>query len=65
MCIRDRLWGTTLFFTVLVTVLGKAAVMMNLWTRYTVMAIPGSLGITLVFFVVFASVAPMLGVSVE
>lgn len=59
------LWGTTLFFTVLVTVLGKAAVMMNLWTRYTVMAIPGSLGITLVFFVVFASVAPMLGVSVE
>lgn len=59
------IWGTTLFFTVLVTVLGKAAIVMNLWTRYTVMAIPGSLAITLVFFVVFATVAPVLGVSRE
>lgn len=59
------IWGTTLYFTVLVTVLGKAAIVSNLWTRYTLMAIPGSFGVTLVFFVVFATVAPALGVSLE
>ncbi|WFD00187.1 P-type phospholipid transporter [Malassezia yamatoensis] len=57
--------GTTLFFTVLVTVLGKAALIMNLWTRYTVMAIPGSLALTLAFFVVFGTIAPALGVAQE
>lgn len=59
------LWGTTLYFSVLVTVLGKAALVSNLWTRYTLLAIPGSFGLTIVFFVVFATVAPALGVSME
>lgn len=59
------LWGTTMYFTVLVTVLGKAALVSNLWTRYTLLAIPGSFGVTLVFFVVFGTVAPALGVSME
>ncbi|PKI85530.1 P-type phospholipid transporter [Malassezia vespertilionis] len=59
------IWGTTLYFTMLTTALGKAAVVSNLWTRYTLMAIPGSLGITLAFFVVFGTVAPGLGVSME
>lgn len=58
-------WGTTLFFTVLVTVLGKAALVSNLWTRYTALAIPGSFAATLAFLVVFATVAPGLGVSRE
>ena len=59
------LWGTALYFSVLVTVLGKAALVSNVWTRYTLLAIPGSLGLTLVFFVVFATIAPALGVSME
>ncbi|WFD32648.1 P-type phospholipid transporter [Malassezia sp. CBS 17886] len=59
------IWGTTLFFSVLVTVLGKAAIVSNVWTRYTVAAIPGSFLVTLAFFVVFGTVAPSLGVSME
>ena len=59
------LWGTALYFSVLVTVLGKAALVSNVWTRYTLLAIPGSLGLTLAFFVVFATIAPALGVSME
>lgn len=59
------LWGTTLYFAVLVTVLGKAALVSNVWTRYTLIAIPGSFGLTLVFFVVFGTIGPALGVSME
>lgn len=59
------LWGTTLYFTVLVTVLGKAALVSNLWTRYTLLAIPGSLALTLLFVAVFGTIAPHFGVSME
>ena len=59
------IWGTTLYFVVLVTVLGKAALVLNLWTRYTMVAVPGSFGITLAFFIVYATIAPHFGVSME
>lgn len=59
------LWGTAMYLTVLGTVLGKAALVSNLWTRYTLLAIPGSLALTLAFIVVFGTVAPALGVSLE
>lgn len=49
----------------LVTVLGKAALITNIWTKYTVIAIPGSLGIWFIFLPLYATVAPKLNVSTE
>ena len=49
----------------LVTVLAKAALITNIWTKYTVIAIPGSLAIWFIFLPVYATVAPMLGFSTE
>ncbi|KAH0608463.1 uncharacterized protein H6S33_001597 [Morchella sextelata] len=59
------LWGTALYTAVLATVLGKAALVTNLWTKYTVMAIPGSMLIWMGFMPAYATVAPMLGFSTE
>ncbi|KAL0637082.1 aminophospholipid translocase [Maublancomyces gigas] len=59
------LWGTALYTAVLATVLGKAALVTNLWTKYTVMAIPGSMLIWMAFMPAYATVAPMLGFSTE
>ena len=36
-------WGTALYTAVLGTVLGKAALITNIWTKYTFIAIPGSM----------------------
>jgi phospholipid-transporting ATPase len=58
-------WGTALYTAALVTVLGKAALMTNIWTKYTVIAIPGSLVIWFIFLPVYATVAPMLHFSTE
>ncbi|EMC98814.1 hypothetical protein BAUCODRAFT_137052 [Baudoinia panamericana UAMH 10762] len=58
-------WGTALYTAALVTVLGKAALMTNIWTKYTVIAIPGSLAIWFIFLPVYATVAPMLHFSTE
>ncbi|KAK5174615.1 aminophospholipid translocase [Saxophila tyrrhenica] len=58
-------WGTSLYTAGLVTVLGKAALITNLWTKYTVIAIPGSLLIWFIFLPVYATVAPMLNFSTE
>lgn len=58
-------WGTSLYTAALVTTLGKAALITNAWTKYTVIAIPGSLAIWFTFFPVYAIVAPRLGFSVE
>ncbi|KAL7270432.1 aminophospholipid translocase [Rhizina undulata] len=59
------LWGTALYTAVLATVLGKAALVANMWTKYTVMAIPGSMLIWMIFMPVYGTVAPMLGFSTE
>lgn len=59
------LWGTALYTAVLATVLGKAALVTNIWTKYTVMAIPGSMLIWMAFMPVYAEVAPRIGFSKE
>ncbi|KAG8883990.1 hypothetical protein FRB97_005434 [Tulasnella sp. 331] len=58
-------WGTTLYLAVLLTVLGKAALISDLWTKYTVAAIPGSFLFTMVALPLYALVAPNLGFSTE
>ena len=58
-------WGTSLYTAGLVTVLGKAALITNVWTKYTVIAIPGSLLVWFIFLPVYATVAPKLGFSEE
>ncbi|KIM63851.1 hypothetical protein SCLCIDRAFT_1213640 [Scleroderma citrinum Foug A] len=58
-------WGTTLYLTVLLTVLGKAALISDLWTKYTVAAIPGSFVFTMIFLPLYAWIAPMIGFSTE
>jgi hypothetical protein len=58
-------WGTALYTAGLVTVLGKAALITNIWTKYAVIAIPGSLAVWFIFLPVYATVAPMAGISPE
>lgn len=58
-------WGTTLFISVLATVLGKAALVSDLWTKYTFAAIPGSFIFTLAFLAVYMIAAPAIGFSKE
>jgi len=58
-------WGTALYTAVLATVLGKAALVTNIWTKYHVLAIPGSMIIWMAFIAVYATVAPKLGFSTE
>ncbi|KAG4305692.1 hypothetical protein PORY_000602 [Pneumocystis oryctolagi] len=58
-------WGTTLYATVLATVLGKAALITNSWTTYTILAIPGSFIIWLIFLPIYTIVAPKIGISTE
>ncbi|KAK9457038.1 hypothetical protein V1511DRAFT_496032 [Dipodascopsis uninucleata] len=58
-------WATALYTGTLVTVLSKAALVTNMWTKYTVIAIPGSFLFWLVFFPIYGIVAPKLGFSEE
>ncbi|KAK7045662.1 aminophospholipid translocase [Paramarasmius palmivorus] len=58
-------WGTTLYLAVLLTVLGKAALISDIWTKYTVAAIPGSFAFTMVFLPIYAIAAPAIGFSTE
>ena len=58
-------WGTALYTAGLVTVLGKAALITNIWTKYTVIAIPGSLATWFIFLPIYATVAPKLNFSTE
>ncbi|KAI1212274.1 phospholipid-translocating P-type ATPase [Annulohypoxylon truncatum] len=58
-------WGTALYAATLATVLGKAALVTSNWTKYHVMAIPGSMLIWYIFIVVYGIVAPMVGISEE
>lgn len=58
-------WGTALYGAVLLTVLGKAALVTNNWTKYHVIAIPGSMAIWLAFIAVYGTVAPLIHISTE
>ncbi|GAA5915739.1 uncharacterized protein JCM6883_002941 [Sporobolomyces salmoneus] len=58
-------WGTTLYLSALLTVLAKAALISDIWTKYTLLAIPGSFVFTMGFLPLYAWIAPMLGFSRE
>ncbi|KAG6003669.1 aminophospholipid translocase [Claviceps maximensis] len=58
-------WGTALYGAILLTVLGKAALVTNNWTKYHVLAIPGSMAIWYVFIAAYGSVAPRFHFSME
>ena len=58
-------WGTALYTAVLAVVLGKAALVTNIWTKWTFLAIPGSMGLWLMFIPIYATVAPLLHFSTE
>ncbi|KIY61355.1 phospholipid-translocating P-type ATPase [Cylindrobasidium torrendii FP15055 ss-10] len=58
-------WGTAVYLAVLLTVLGKAALISDLWTKYTVAAIPGSFIFTMIFLPFYAWLAPIIGFSKE
>ncbi|KAI6247211.1 hypothetical protein HI914_05063 [Erysiphe necator] len=58
-------WGTGLYTTVLATVLGKAALVTNVWTKYHVIAIPGSMVVWLGFLAIYANFSPRFGFSEE
>lgn len=58
-------WGTSMYNAMLLTVLGKAALLTSNWTKYHVMAIPGSMAIWWVFVVAWAYVAPKIPMSPE
>lgn len=58
-------FGTTLYTAVVLTVLLKAALVTDHWTKPSWMAIPGSFLFWMVFFVIFGLLAPMGGVATE
>ncbi|KAJ5986405.1 hypothetical protein N7451_010770 [Penicillium sp. IBT 35674x] len=58
-------WGEALYTAVLGTVLGKAALISNIWTKYHFIAIPGSMLLWLIFLPAYGYAAPALGFSVE
>ncbi|ODM20636.1 putative phospholipid-transporting ATPase [Aspergillus cristatus] len=58
-------WGSALYTAVLATVLGKAALISNIWTKYTFIAIPGSMIIWLIFLPAYGYGAPAIGFSFE
>ncbi|CAG8666820.1 7417_t:CDS:2, partial [Acaulospora morrowiae] len=49
----------------LATVLGKAALITDLWTKYTYIAIPGSFVFWVVFIIIYGTIAPKLKFSEE
>ncbi|KAL7010116.1 aminophospholipid translocase [Cystobasidiomycetes sp. EMM_F5] len=59
------IWGTTVYMATLVMVLAKAAMISDLWTKYTVAAIPGSLAFAFVSLPLYQWIAPKVGVSTE
>ncbi|KAI9220298.1 hypothetical protein BC828DRAFT_405948 [Blastocladiella britannica] len=57
--------GATLYTAVLSTVIFKAALITDLWTKWAWVATMGSIGFWLVFLPIYALVAPRLRVSTE
>lgn len=57
--------GTALYTSCIFTALGKAALITNLWNKFTVLAIPGSFVVWLALFPAYATIAPKVNVSTE
>jgi phospholipid-transporting ATPase len=58
-------WGTASYTANLATVLLKASLITNIWTKYTVLAIPGSMLLWFILMPIYATVAPMVNISTE
>ncbi|VEU19547.1 DEKNAAC100038 [Brettanomyces naardenensis] len=57
--------GVTLYTVCLLTSLGKAALISSQWTKFTLIAIPGSFLMWLIAFPLYAVIAPRVDVSKE
>lgn len=58
-------WGVTVYTVSIVIVLGKASLVTNQWTKFTLVAIPGSLLFWLIFFPIYGSIFPYASISRE
>ncbi|CCH58256.1 hypothetical protein TBLA_0A04620 [Henningerozyma blattae CBS 6284] len=58
-------WGVAVYTNSLLIVLGKAALVTNQWTKFTLFAIPGSFVFWMVFFPIYASIFPHANISME
>jgi phospholipid-transporting ATPase len=58
-------WGTASYTANLATVLLKASLITNIWTKYTFLAIPGSMAVWFILMPIYAVVAPKVGISNE
>ena len=58
-------WGVAVYTTCTLTALGKAALVVTLWTKFTLIAIPGSFLLWLGWFPAYATIAPLINVSDE
>ncbi|KAI3405689.2 DRS2 [Candida oxycetoniae] len=58
-------WGVAVYTTCTLTALGKAALVVTLWTKFTVIAIPGSFILWLCWYPAYATIAPLINVSDE
>lgn len=58
-------WGTLIYTTCTLVALGKAALVVTLWTKFTLLAIPGSFIFWLLWFPAYATIAPRINVSRE
>ncbi|CAH0049250.1 unnamed protein product [Clonostachys solani] len=58
-------WGTAMYNTILLTTLGKAALITSNWTKYHIIAIPGSMAIWWVLLVALSYIGPMINMSNE
>lgn len=63
--VNNWAWGTAVYTTCSLTALGKAALVVTLWTKFTLIAIPGSFLFWLAWFPVYSIVAPAINVSQE
>ncbi|GMM32372.1 aminophospholipid-translocating P4-type ATPase [Martiniozyma asiatica (nom. inval.)] len=57
--------GVTIYTVCLLTSLGKAALVSTQWTKFTLVAIPGSFILWLIVFPIYAAIAPRVNVSKE
>lgn len=58
-------WGAAMYTACVFTVLGKAALITNVWSTYTMIAIPGSAAMWLAGFPLYAEIGPRVGVGRE
>ncbi|KAK6459736.1 membrane-spanning Ca-ATPase [Scheffersomyces xylosifermentans] len=57
--------GTAIYTTCTLTALGKAGLIVTMWTKFTLIAIPGSFLFWLAWFPLYSTIAPTTNVSQE